>query len=193
MVENARCRTIRYVNAPLAELHGAKAAFVRNMCEFQLLKPNSINLVSLHVSVTGPIYSERKYQEAQDYGDLLFTFGMEIYPAHRALHLVEADVVEPFKASAHDFAHTVVWYQERLLPTHEDVLPLRSVLVMKIWLLSLFGERAPGGETAPMLHVCFVCSAPGRVTRLEGVFGTDDLAFKIGYQGWMIFSQSWRG
>lgn len=68
---------------------------------------------------------------------------MEVDPADGSLHLVEADVVEPFEARAGDLAHPVVGDEERLLPAHEDVLALRAVLVVEVGFLRLFGEGTP--------------------------------------------------
>ena len=115
---------------------------------------------------------------------------MKVYPAHLPLYLVEADVVESLEARAHDLAHTVVRYKKRLLPTHKNILPLGAVFVVEVGLLGLFSKRTPGGEPAPMLHVCLVCSSPGGMTSLEGVLGTNNLAFEIGSQRRVVFSQA---
>ena len=58
---------------------------------------------------------------------LLLAFGVEIYPAHLALPLVEANVVKPFETGAVEGGHAVVGHEEVLLPAHEDVLALREV------------------------------------------------------------------
>lgn len=105
---------------------------------------------------------------------------MKVDPAHGPRHLVETDIVKALEAGAHNLAHAVVGHEKRFLPAHEDVFALRVVLVLEIWLLGLFGQGAPGGEAAPVLHVGLVGGAPGGVAGLEGVFGADDLAFEVG-------------
>ena len=166
------------------------------MREFQLLKPSSRALISTALlSNLGPSTKKpcrvEKAKTARKSIDLLLTFRMEIYPAHRPLDLIEADVVKPFETGAHDLTHTVVRHKEGFLPAHENVLTLRAVLVMEVGLLGLFCERAPGGESAPVLHVCVLCRAPRGVTCLEGVSRSNDFAFEVGCQGWVVFSQPW--
>lgn len=68
-------------------------------------------------------------------GNLLLAFRMKVYPAHRPLDLVEADVVEPLETGAHDLAHAVVRHKEGLFPAHEDVLTLQAVFVVEVGLL----------------------------------------------------------
>lgn len=115
---------------------------------------------------------------------------MEINPAHIARHLIEADVIEPFKTRTQDLAHTMIGHEKRFLPTHEDILALRAVLVVKIRLLGLLCQRPPGGEACPVLHVGFVGGTPRRMASLEGVLGSNNLTFEVGGQGWVIGGES---
>ncbi len=105
---------------------------------------------------------------------------MKIDATNSTSDLVEADVVKPLEAGAGDGADAVVRHEEVLLPAHEDVLALGEVLVVEIGLFRLLGQRPPGGELRPVLHVGFLRRAPGFVLGLEGVLGADDLAFEVG-------------
>jgi hypothetical protein len=57
----------------------------------------------------------------------LLTLRMKVYPAHFALYLIEANIVEPFKAGPRNSSHPMVGDQEVLLPPHEYVLALTGV------------------------------------------------------------------
>ena len=116
---------------------------------------------------------------------------MKVNAAHGARDLVETDVVEALEAGARYGADAVVRHEEILLPPHEDVLALGEVFVVEVGLLRLLGERAPGGEAGPVVHVGFLGRAPGLVFGLEGVFGADDFAFEVGGQGGVVFCQAW--
>ena len=115
---------------------------------------------------------------------------MKVNATDSAGDLVEADVVEALEAGAGNGPDAVVRHEEILLPAHEDVLALRKVLVVEVGLLGLLGQRPPGGELRPMLHVGFLGRAPGFVLGLEGVLGADDFAFEVGGQGGVVFCQA---
>lgn len=112
---------------------------------------------------------------------------MEVNAADGAGHLVEADVIEALEAGAGDGPDAVVGHEEILLPAHEDVLALGKVLVVEVGLLRLLGQRPPGGELRPVLHVGFLGRAPGFVLGLEGVLGADDFAFEVGRESGVVF------
>lgn len=116
---------------------------------------------------------------------------MEIYPTHSPCYLVETDIVEPFETCARDGPNTVVRHQKVLFPSHEDILPLRKVLVVEVRFLGLLGQGTPSWKSCPVLHVRFLGCAPGFVLGLESMFRADDLAFEVGCESWMVFSQAW--
>ena len=60
---------------------------------------------------------------------------MKVYPAHRPLDLIEANVVKPLKTGTHDLPHAVVWHKEGLLPAHEDVLTLQAIFIVEVGFL----------------------------------------------------------
>lgn len=64
------------------------------------------------------------------------------------------------------------------------------MFVGEIGFLCLLGQRSPGGEPCPVLHVCFISCAPTFVACLKSVFCPDDLALEERGQGWMVFSQT---
>lgn len=111
---------------------------------------------------------------------------MKIYPADISGHLIEANVIEAFETCSQNFAHTMIWNQEGLLPAHENILSLCAVFVVKIGFLGLFWKRSPCGEASPMCHVGLIGCAPCRMPRLECVLGSNDLAFEIGGQRGVI-------
>lgn len=53
---------------------------------------------------------------------ILLTFSMKIYATDGTLALIEADIIEPFKARPADSAYTVIRYQEVFLPPHKNIL-----------------------------------------------------------------------
>ena len=121
---------------------------------------------------------------------VFLALGMEIDAADSAHYLIEADVVEPFETSARNLANAVVWDEERLFPAHEDVLPLRAILVVEIWFFGLLRQRAPGREASPVVHVGLVRGSPRGMASLKRVFGTDDFSLKIGRKCWMVIGQA---
>jgi len=76
---------------------------------------------------------------------------MEVYSAYGPLNLVEADVVETFKAGTSDCSHSVIRNQEMFLPPHEDVLSLCHARDVKIALPSLLLKWSKRGEFCPVL------------------------------------------
>lgn len=64
--------------------------------------------------------------------DILFAARVEVDPRHRAIALVEADVVEAFKTSSSNGLDLVVWDQEVFFPSHKQMLTLRVVLACEI-------------------------------------------------------------
>lgn len=99
------------------ELHCAKASFILHVRQFKLLK-------------SGEMLSLARIQNGSRH--LLLTVLMEINSAHFALELIEAYVVEAFKASAADGTDTMIRHQEMLLPPHEYVVALRQVWNMEV-------------------------------------------------------------
>ena len=109
---------------------------------------------------------------------LLAVRRMEIDPVNGARHLIEADIVKPFKTCTSDLAHAMIWHQEFLLPAHEHILAVCAVLVMEVGLLGLLCKRSPSGKASPVLHIFLVAGAPVLMPGLESILWTDDLTFK---------------
>ena len=108
---------------------------------------------------------------------------MEIDSIDSARYLIEANIVKPLKACTIDLAHTMIWHQELLLPAHEHVFAVCTVLIVEIRLLGLLRKRPPSREARPVLHVFFVASAPVLVARLKGIFRTNYLTFEESSEG----------
>ncbi len=121
---------------------------------------------------------------------LLLALRVKVDAAHSPGYLVKAYIVEPLEACAGDRPNTMIWYQEILLPPHEDILPLREILVVEVCLLRLFSQGTPRRKSRPVLHVRLLGCAPGFVLRLESMFGANDLAFEVGGESRMIFRQA---
>jgi hypothetical protein len=109
----------------------------------------------------------------------LLTTSMKVYPAYVSSHLVEANIIKPFKARPRDLTHTMVGNEKRFLPPHEEILPLGAILVVKVGLFGLFGQWSPCGKSPPMLHVRFVRRSPRFMSGLKSVFWADNFAFKV--------------
>ncbi len=75
--------------------------------------------------------------QAKLVGHVLLAVRMEIDSIDGACDLVEAYVVKSLEACAADFSYSVIWNQELLLPSHEHILAVCTVLVMKVGLLCL--------------------------------------------------------
>lgn len=123
-------------------------------------------------------------------GHALFTFSVEIDPADSSLHLVEANVVEPFEASTGYRPHPVIGYEEVFLPPHEDVLALREILVGEVRSLRLLSQRTPRRESSPVVHIGLLRRSPCFMACLEGVLCPDYLALEEGCQCRMVFRQA---
>jgi len=87
---------------------------------------------------------------------ILLTLGMEIYATDGTLALIEADIVEAFKARPANGAYTVIWYQKVFLPPHKNILPLCQTLNIKVPLPRLLLKRTKGVEFGPMLQIDFI-------------------------------------
>lgn len=103
---------------------------------------------------------------------------MEVDPAHVSRALVEADVVEAFEAGTRDGLHSMVWYQEVLLPAHEQMLALEIVLECEIGGFSRLREWAPGREACPMLEIYLLTASPSWMCGLEQILWPYYLSFK---------------
>lgn len=121
---------------------------------------------------------------------VFFTFSVEIDPADSSLHLVEANVVEPFEASTGYRPHPVIGYEEVFLPPHEDVLALREILVGEVRSLRLLSQRTPRRESSPVVHIGLLRRSPCFMACLEGVLCPDYLALEEGCQCRMVFRQA---
>ena len=117
---------------------------------------------------------------------LPFALGVEVNPTHCPPHLIETDVVKAFEACARDGAHAMIWYQEVLLPSHENVFSVCEVFLHEIWSLCLPGQWPPGREAVPMLHIDLLVRAPFGMARVERIFSSDDFAFKVCCKGRMF-------
>lgn len=123
---------------------------------------------------------------------ILFAFRVEVDSTHFALDLVEADIVEALKAGPGDRAYAVVRDEEMLLPTHENVLPLRNITDHHRALARLLLEWAEGVELAPMAEIDLVGGAPALVAGDEAIFGANDFALKVCRQGGVILGEACR-
>lgn len=103
---------------------------------------------------------------------------MEVNSIDRAMHLIKANVIESFETGSIDFTHTVVRDEEFFLPSHEHVFSVRTVFVVEVWLLRLFGQRPPSRKACPVFHVLLIAGAPVIMPGLEGVFWSNDFAFE---------------
>lgn len=112
----------------------------------------------------------------------LLTFGMEINAADRATALVEADVVETFETRSCDSFDAMVGDEKVFFPPHEEML----ALIEAIHVCRAGGgrferrlcERAPRGESCPVLHINLFRGSPRWMICAEEVFGADDLALE---------------
>jgi hypothetical protein len=116
---------------------------------------------------------------------------MKIYSTDFASQLIEAYVVEPLKTGTSNRLHAVVRDEEMLFPAHKDVFSLEHIRNMHNPSASLLLEWSESSEFSPVAEVILMCSAPCFVRSEEVVFRTDDLAFKISGEGWVIFCQSY--
>lgn len=124
--------------------------------------------------------------------NLLLAFCVEIYSTYSPGFLVEADVVEAFKASAVDCPHAVIRHEKTLLPAHEDVLFRTEVRNDNITTLPHgLGVRSKGRKLVPVGHINLVGCTPVRVVCQKPVFRADNFAFEKGCESGIIFSQAW--
>lgn len=122
--------------------------------------------------------------------DSLFTLGVKVDAADISIDLVEADVVEALEAGTGDCAHTVVGNEKVLLPAHKQGVARGIVAEVEVWPSRLAGERLPGRESIPMMHVDLFARSPLGMTCMECIFGANDFTFKIGREGWMFAGQA---
>jgi hypothetical protein len=115
---------------------------------------------------------------------------VEIDAGNGPLNLVEADVIESFETGTAERAYTVVGDQELLLPPHEDILTLRQAWDLEVQLPGVLVVWAEGGKFGPVLEVYQVRRAPVWMLGEEGVFGANELSFKIGREGRVIVRQA---
>ena len=130
-----------------------------------------------------------RQKKCRGYG--LLALRMEVYPADGSLHLVEADIVEPFKARTGNGPYAMIRDEEVFLSSHEDVFPLGEVAVGEIGSFGLLGQRAPGRESGPMVHIGLLRCSPCLVSSLEGVLRSDDFAFEERRQSRMILREAY--
>src|SRR5436190_17476685 len=143
-------------------------------------------------------------------GDLLLTPRMKIDPADPSLHLIKANVIESFKACPLYTRHTVVRYQEPLLPSHEYVLSLPPAMARPRSRLAVgttpcrrickvdvapgvFREWAPGRKARPVLEIGPVGCAPAGMLGLEGILmirTADDFAREEGGEDLVLVRES---
>lgn len=117
----------------------------------------------------------------------LLALSMEVDALDATRELVEADVVEAFKARTADGPHSVVWHEKVLLPPHEEVFLLVQLLRHLFLARRVLSNRLVCVEPPPVLPVDLLVGAPFRMLCNEGVFGSDDLAFEVRRQTWVVF------
>ena len=125
-----------------------------------------------------------------DARDILLALGVEINAAHSAGALVEANVVEAFKARSRDRLDLVVGHKKVLLPSHEQVLFLGKIPEGEAWGLCLLGQWSPRLESRPVLHINLFRRAPLGMCCFERVLVPYNLALKIGGQGWVVVREA---
>lgn len=161
-----------------SKLNCAHASAVVDVLQVQLLIPVGERLVSA-----------KQWCQRHEKGHSLFALSMKVDPADLACNLTETDVVEPLKTSAGYGPDGVIGHEEMLFPSHEEILSLGKVLVREIGTFGLFGQRAPGREPAPVLHVDFFVGPPLWPVGLKSVLCSNDLAFEVGCEGGMVIGQ----
>lgn len=121
---------------------------------------------------------------------ILLALGVKVDAADATRTLIEADVVEALEASACYGLDSVIWHQEVLFPTHEEMFTLCNILKSEIGRFGGLGEGPPGREAGPVQKVDLLVASPVRMLGFEEVFGSDDLAFKKGRKGWVVIGQA---
>ena len=117
---------------------------------------------------------------------------MKINPAHIPYSLVETNIVEALEARTANALHPMIGHEEVLLPAHEQMLSIETVLQRERGvLLGGLGQRSPRGKTCPVLEIDLLAAVPRRVCRPEEVFGADDFAFEKGCQCRMVVGESY--
>lgn len=122
--------------------------------------------------------------------NLLFAPCVEIYPANVAVDLVETNIIESLEARAGYFSNAMVRNEKNFFPSHEDILTLRAILIVKVGLFGLLSQRAPGRESPPVLHIRLVSSSPCFMASLKSILRSNDLTFKIGCQRWVVIGKA---
>lgn len=119
---------------------------------------------------------------------ILFTLGMEIDTTDLPIDLIEAYVIEAFKARSTNRLDPVIRHEKVLLPPHKHVFLIRRIAHREGRILpGIFGKRPPAWKPVPVLKVDFLRGAPGGVGCAEEVFGADDFAFeKCGESGVIV-------
>jgi hypothetical protein len=123
--------------------------------------------------------------------DSLLALSMEVDALDATRELVEADVVEAFEARTAYSPDSVIRDEEILLPSHEQMLLLIQVLRHLFLARGVFGYRLVCIEAPPVLPVDLFVGAPFRMLCNEGVFASDDLAFEVRCQAWVVFGQTY--
>lgn len=117
-------------------------------------------MLELELLISTTVVSMRQKPTSQNQKNSLFTARVVVNTTHGPLHLIEADIVEPLEAGADDGTHAMVRDQKVLLPAHEEMFALRKVAICEIGFFGLLGQRSPGLEARPMLHVGLFVGAP---------------------------------
>ena len=91
------------------------------------------------------------------------------------------------KAGAANILHSVVGYEELLLPPHEHGSSV-GILHGQVWLLQLVADVPESREAAPVDHVFLLGRTP--VSGQEAIPAADDLCVKIGGEFWPIVCQA---
>jgi hypothetical protein len=121
---------------------------------------------------------------------ILLTLGVEINAADSTLALVEADIIEAFKARTTNCAYTVIRYQEVFLPSHKYVLSLCQTRNVKVPLARLLLERKKSSELGPMMQINLISRTPIFMLCEKRIFGADNLAFEIGGKSWVVLGEA---
>lgn len=111
---------------------------------------------------------------------------MEIYSTHTTFNLVEAYIIETFKACAGDSLYAMVGDEKVLFPSHEEVLTLCIIFKREVGGFRALSKRAPGWKARPMLQINFFRRTPGRMCRSEEVLGPNYFTFKESRESGMV-------
>jgi hypothetical protein len=115
---------------------------------------------------------------------------MEIDPVNCAMFLIEADVIESLETSTVERAYSVIRDQKFLLPPHEYIVTLRPAGNLDIHFPRVLLVGTESREFGPVLVIYKLCRAPILMLGEKSVFRANQLPFKVGCEGRMVWGQA---